>query len=182
MALDTSKHLDVLKSIKMGAIVYTYEMHVMYCGEYTLLVHHLLQTSPLMSASLMLLTVVSTTYPLPPPLSPFPSLPPSPPIVGATPNPDKISEARGVADAPDKMAHKRTHQGIDLGSIDFEDKDLFDIVCSDLKRYKCRKCGDMYATTDAVRKHARKRHEKWITGLRPSEYAVDVYDFSTALS
>lgn len=38
--------------------------------------------------------------------------------------------------------------------------------------FSCAKCGrGPFASTDAVRKHARNRHPDWITGLTPSVFA-----------
>lgn len=39
--------------------------------------------------------------------------------------------------------------------------------------FSCAKCGHgPFASTDAVRKHARKQHPQWITGLTPSVFAL----------
>ena len=36
----------------------------------------------------------------------------------------------------------------------------------------CNKCYRQYASTDGVRKHANKKHPKWIKGLKPLDYST----------
>lgn len=52
-----------------------------------------------------------------------------------------------------------------------------DTPCTGTKdRYICRfpGCRKTYSRTDALRKHARRRHGSWVTKLKPNEYCLKV--------
>lgn len=197
MGIDTSEHVRVLQKVCTGEIVFTIEIYAMYCVEHAFLLNcFLLRVFP-QSARLPPRDALISP-PAPPPFQALP-LPPPPPSLLA-PSPRSSSTAATAHDDDDErptrqpvavandtqprppFMRKRSVCVLDLADFDSERNDLLDVVngdsiSSELKRFKCRRCGKIYASTDGVRKHARKRHKDWIEHLPPSEYAMELCAF-----
>jgi hypothetical protein len=45
------------------------------------------------------------------------------------------------------------------------------------------RCKCVYASTDGIRKHSNKKHKKWISKLKPSEFSINLnFDFDELMT